>query len=112
MRSRAGGGSRKMRGLLVGIVTQIADPLSQGRVKVKFPTLADDVESNWARVIGFYAGASRGTMFVPEKGDEVMVAFDGGDPNHPYVIGAVWNGKHAVPGPGNSDGKNDHMCLI
>lgn len=108
MRSRAGGGSRKMRGLLVGIVTQIADPLSQGRVKVKFPTLADDVESNWARVIGFYAGASRGTMFVPEKGDEVMVAFDGGDPNHPYVIGAVWNGKHAVPGPGNSDGKNDH----
>ncbi|MCA9526076.1 MAG: hypothetical protein KC549_07225, partial [Myxococcales bacterium] len=57
---------------------------------------------------GWYAGNSRGTMFVPEIGDEVLVAFEGGDPNHPYVLGAVWNGEHAVPGPGNPDGANDH----
>jgi len=108
MRIRAGGGGRRMRGLAVGIVTNITDPEKMGRVKVKFPWLDDTVESNWARVVGFYAGGSRGTMFIPELGDEVMLAFDNGDPNHPYVIGAVWNGKHKVPGPGNPDGKNDH----
>lgn len=97
-----------MRGLAVGIVTNINDPEKMGRVKVKFPWLDDTVESNWARVTGWYAGASRGTMFIPEVDDEVMLAFDNGDPNHPYVIGAVWNGKHKVPGPGNTDGKNDH----
>ena len=108
MRTRAGGGGRRMRGLAVGIVTNISDPESLGRVKVKFPWLDDTIESNWARVIGWYAGNSRGTMFVPEVNDEVMLAFDNGDPNHPYVVGAVWNGKHKVPGPGNTDGKNDH----
>lgn len=108
MRIRAGGGGRRMRGLAVGIVTNITDPEKMGRVKVRFPWLDDTVESNWARIVGWYAGGSRGTMFIPEIGDEVMLAFDNGDPNHPYVIGAVWNGKHKVPGPGNSDGKNDH----
>ncbi len=108
MRIRAGGGGRRMRGLAVGIVTNITDPEKMGRVKVSFPWLDDTVESNWARIVGWYAGGSRGTMFIPEIGDEVMVGFDNGDPNHPYVIGAVWNGKHKVPGPGNTDGKNDH----
>lgn len=108
MRSRAGGGGRRMRGLAVGIVTNINDPEKMGRVKVKFPWLDDAAESNWARVTGWYAGASRGTMYIPEIDDEVIVAFDNGDPNHPYVVGAVWNGKHKVPGPGNADGKNDH----
>ena len=108
MRNRAGGGGRRMRGLVVGIVTNISDPEKMGRVKVKFPWLDDAAESNWARVVGFYAGASRGAMFIPEVNDEVMLAFDNGDPNHPYVLGAVWNGKSKVAGPGNTDGKNDH----
>ena len=108
---RSGAGGRRVHGLVVGIVTNITDPESRGRVKVRFPWMdgADDpVESHWARVVGFYAGGSRGAMTIPEVGDEVMVAFEKGDPNHPYVIGAVWNGEHTVPGPGNPDGKNDH----
>jgi uncharacterized protein involved in type VI secretion and phage assembly len=108
MMNRSGGGARKMRGLAVGLVSNISDPDKLGRVKVKFPWLADDLESNWARVAGWYAGGSRGTMFVPEVGDEVMCAFDNGDPNHPYVVGAVWNGKHKPHQPANADGANDH----
>ena len=112
---RSGGGGRKMRGVVVGIVSNINDPDQSGRVKVRLPWLDDQggspIETHWARVTGFYAGASRGAMFIPELGDEVMVAFGHGDPNHPYVIGAVWNGEHKVPGPGNTDGKNDHKWL-
>ena len=113
--TRSGGGGRKMRGVVVGIVSNINDPDQSGRVKVRLPWLDDQggspIETHWARVTGFYAGASRGAMFIPELGDEVMVAFGHGDPNHPYVIGAVWNGEHKVPGPGNTDGKNDHKWL-
>ncbi|MGK0362222.1 MAG: hypothetical protein ACI9U2_004542, partial [Bradymonadia bacterium] len=108
---RAGGGGRKIRGVVIGIVTNIKDPNEVGRVKVRFPWMdgADDpVESHWARLCGWYAGNSRGTLFVPEIGDEVLIAFEGGDPNHPYILGAVFNGEHEVPGPGNPDGENDH----
>ena len=112
---RSGGGGRSMRGVIVGIVSNINDPDQKGRVKVRLPWLDDQggspIETHWARVTGFYAGASRGAMFIPELGDEVMVAFSNGDPNHPYVIGGVWNGEHTVPGPGNPDGKNDHKWI-
>lgn len=105
---RSGGGGRRIYGVVVGIVSNIADPEQIGRVKVTFPWMGDGIESHWARVLGQYAGNSRGMMHIPEIGDQVMVGFDDGDPAHPYVIGAVYNGQHAVPGPGNPDGKNDH----
>lgn len=105
---RGGAGGRRIYGVVVGIVSNITDPEQIGRVKVEFPWMGDTIESHWARVTGQYAGSSRGFMHIPELGDQVMVAFDDGDPTHPYVIGAVYNGQHAVPGPGNTDGKNDH----
>ena len=43
------------------------------------------------------AGDDRGTWFVPEIDDEVLVGFGGGDPDRPYVVGALWNGKDAAP---------------
>ncbi|MCB9529824.1 MAG: type IV secretion protein Rhs, partial [Myxococcales bacterium] len=70
---RSGGGGRKMRGVVVGIVSNINDPDQQGRVKVRLPWLDDQggqpIETHWARVAGWYAGNSRGTMFIPELGD-------------------------------------------
>ena len=62
-----------VRGAVVGIVTNIVDPLSWGRIKVRFPWLHDDVESNWARIAQPYAGNGRGTFWLPEIGDEVCV---------------------------------------
>ena len=52
------------------------------------------------------AGSNRGTWFIPDKNDEVLVAFEGGDPRRPYVIGALWNGQDAPPVT-NDDGKNN-----
>jgi len=101
-------GGRDPRGhsVVVGIVTNNQDPEEQGRVKVRFPWLADQVESQWARVASPMAGNERGIFFLPEVNDEVVVAFEQGDMNHPYVLGALWNGVDKPPET-NSDGKNN-----
>ena len=85
--------------LLVGIVTNNQDPLGWGRVRVKFPTLTEEHESNWARVVAIGAGTLRGFDCLPEINDEVLVAFEHGDIHRPYVIGGVWNGRDATPEP-------------
>ena len=87
------GGSAHVYGVVVGIVTQNDDKDKLGRVKVKFPWLADAVESDWARVTQLGAGPNAGAVFIPEVNDEVLVAFEHGDPRHPYVIGGLYNGK-------------------
>lgn len=93
-------------GVVVGIVTSNHDPEGLGRVKVNFPWRGEKDESFWARVASLMAGDGRGVVFYPEVNDEVLVAFEHGDINHPYVIGALWNGKDKPPET-NSDGKNN-----
>ena len=82
---------------LVGIVTNNTDLKGLGRVKVKFPTLTENHESYWARVVGVGAGGSRGFYSLPEINDEVFVGFEHGDIHRHYIIGGVWNGKDAPP---------------
>jgi phage protein D/phage baseplate assembly protein gpV len=82
---------------LVGLVTNNQDPKGWGRVKVKFPTLTEEHESNWARVVGAGAGPDRGFWCLPEVDDEVLCCFEHGDIHRPYIIGGVWNGKDAPP---------------
>ena len=54
-------------------------------------------ESDWCRVVQPYAGNGYGAVFVPEKGDEVLVAFVHGDMRFPIVIGGLYNGKDKPP---------------
>jgi uncharacterized protein involved in type VI secretion and phage assembly len=96
----------RINGVVIGIVTNNNDPQGMGRVRVRFPWRGDDDESYWARVATMMAGKDRGTFFLPEVDDEVLVAFDHGDINHPYVIGALWNGVDTPPET-NADGKNN-----
>ena len=91
---------------VVGIVTNNKDPEELGRVKVKLPRISGEDESHWARVATFMAGKDRGAFFLPEVNDEVLVAFEHGDINMPYVIGSLWNGVDK-PLETNSDGKNN-----
>jgi uncharacterized protein involved in type VI secretion and phage assembly len=74
-------------GVVIGIVTNNKDKEGMGRLKVKFPWRGDSDESYWARVATVMAGKDRGTFFLPEVDDEVLVAFDHGDINHPYKAG-------------------------
>jgi len=93
-------------GVVVGIVTDNQDPNNMARVRVKFPWLSDDNESWWARIAVPMAGSGRGTYFLPEVDDEVLVGFEHGDVRSPYVVGALWNGKDSPP-TNNSDGQNN-----
>jgi uncharacterized protein involved in type VI secretion and phage assembly len=83
--------------VVVGIVTDNDDPERLGRVKLRFPSLSADYESNWARVAAPGNGASRGTVWIPEVNDEVLVAFEGGDRQRPFVLGGLWNGSDTPP---------------
>lgn len=85
--------------VMVGIVTDNNDPEGWGRVRVKCPTLTEEHESNWARVVAAGAGGQRGLDCLPEIDDEVLVAFEHGNIHRPYVIGGVWNGQDSPPAP-------------
>jgi phage protein D len=94
--------------VMVGIVTENNDPEGLGRVRVKCPTLTEEHESNWARVVATGAGSNRGFDCLPEIDDEVLVAFEHGNIHRPYVLGGVWNGTDAPPeavGDSVADGK-------
>jgi uncharacterized protein involved in type VI secretion and phage assembly len=98
--------AEKIPGVVIGVVSNNKDPDGWARVKVTFPWLSENEESQWARIVSFMAGNDRGAFFLPEVGDEVLVAFAHGDINYPYVIGALWNGSDKSPAK-NSDGKNN-----
>lgn len=90
----------RMQGVVVGIVKSVGDPQNVGRVQVHFPWLSDDNSSQWARVATLMAGPRRGSWFMPEVDDEVLVSFEHGDVQHPYIIGFVWNGRDKPPNDG------------
>jgi type VI secretion system secreted protein VgrG len=92
---------RPQRHLVPGPVTaevvEIEDPHLLGRIKVRYRWMPLDQVTRWLRVATPYTGNERGVHFTPEIGDEVLVAFEQGDPERAYVIGALWNGKDLAP---------------
>jgi Type VI secretion system/phage-baseplate injector OB domain len=80
-------------GVEVAIVTNVKDPDQLGRVKICFPRLPGKPESDWARVAQPAAGAGRGFYWIPQVNDEVLVAFERGQTQLPFVLGSLWNGK-------------------
>ncbi len=107
----SGGSSDRIYGVVTGIVTNNQDPENLGRVKVRFPWLSENDESWWARVATPMAGKQIGTYFLPEVGDEVLMAFEQGDVRFPYVLGALWNDPNKPPET-NEDGKNNKRAII
>jgi uncharacterized protein involved in type VI secretion and phage assembly len=94
-------GSRRLYGVYPALVREVQDPDGQGRVKVGVPSLGDPSGEGryeaWARVATFMAGPERGSWFPPDVDDEVLVCFEAGDPQRPYVVGGLWNGVDAPP---------------
>jgi uncharacterized protein involved in type VI secretion and phage assembly len=109
----AGYGGR-FYGVHPALVVDVVDPDRQGRVKVRLPWSPDAsgaVYEVWARVATLMAGAGRGSWFVPDKDDEVLVAFENGDPSWPYVLGALWNGRDQPPDTMDGAGRNPHRVI-
>jgi uncharacterized protein involved in type VI secretion and phage assembly len=89
----AGGGA----GVVIGQVSDCRDPEKQGRVRLKFPWLDDSYVSDWSRTVQPGAGKGRGAVIVPEVDDEVLVAFEQGSFQRPYVLGGLHNGVDTLP---------------
>ncbi|MCX6252204.1 MAG: phage baseplate assembly protein V [Bacteroidetes bacterium] len=87
------------------VVKDRDDPQKLGRVRVKFLWQDDNQMSPWLRIVTPNAGKGRGFFSVPELEEEVLVDFEGGDAEHPYVIGSLFNGE-AIPSKDNKDLKD------
>ena len=68
-----------------------------GRILVQFYWDRKKKPSRRVRVAQVWAGKTRGALFTPRVGDEVLVAYEEGDPDRPIVIGSVYNGTNTVP---------------
>jgi uncharacterized protein involved in type VI secretion and phage assembly len=96
-------------GVAPATVLDIKDPDNQGRVKVALPWSPDSGGGRyeaWARMTTLFAGNDRGSWFIPDTGDEVLVAFEHGDPRRPYVLGGLWNGSDKPPASMDGSGRN------
>jgi uncharacterized protein involved in type VI secretion and phage assembly len=89
---RGAPGARRFFGVVRAVVVDVQDPDAAGRIKVKFPSLPNAFES-WAAVSLPLGGNQSGLWALPEIGDEVVVAFEQGNPSNPVVLGSLWNGK-------------------
>lgn len=99
-----------VNGILVGIVADLDDPENLARVRVTYAFLGQD-RSRWAKLATLFAGNDRGSLFRPEPGDEVLLAFEMGDPDRPYVLGGLWNLSDRPPAMGEPAKENNWRLL-
>lgn len=91
-------------GLQIGVVSQLGeDPEGENRILVKVPTISTEEEGIWARVATLDAGENRGSFFLPEIGDEVIVGFIFGDPRDPVILGMLNSSNKPAPLEANDD---------
>ena len=97
--SAMGGSLSRMAGLVIATVVDVDDPEAQGRIQLQLSTMPEGsrTQTAWAPVAAPMAGLDRGAWLMPEVGDEALVGFVNGDPEHPYVVGFLWNGKDTPP---------------
>ncbi|MFE2287978.1 VgrG-related protein [Streptomyces sp. NPDC059443] len=114
--SGAGGDRGRIGGLVNATVTDTRDPEDRGRVKLAFPWLDGEYVSDWSRTAGL-GGKGGGGIFGPEVGDEVLVGFEQGRVDHPYVIGGLYNGQdkpsdHEAPLVDSTSGSTNRRSLV
>jgi uncharacterized protein involved in type VI secretion and phage assembly len=101
-----------LHGVYEATVTDVLDPEGLGRVRVRLASRkVSGLERAWARIATLMAGDRRGTWFVPDVGDEVLVAFEAGDPRRPYVVGALWNASAPPPETMDAAGTNPRRVI-
>jgi phage baseplate assembly protein V len=96
--SRTVSTDKRFYGVYSATVTKVEDDQGkEGRVKIICHWFDEQMETDWCRVAQIYAGNGYGAFFVPEPGDEVLLAFDNGDMRAPIILGGLYNGKDKPP---------------
>lgn len=99
-----------IHGLQIGIVTALEDPDGENRIQVKCPMIDKDAEGIWARIASLDAGKERGTFFLPEIEDEVIVGFINDNPNDAVVLGML--NSSAKPAPLTAADANNEKGFV
>ena len=99
-----------IQGLQTGIVTDLEDPDSQNRIRVRMPIIDNNEDGVWSRIATLDAGNNRGTFFRPEIDDEVIVGFMNNDPRNPVVLGML--NSSAKPSPLTASNQNDEKGYV
>ncbi|MER5362311.1 VgrG-related protein [Streptomyces sp. NPDC002785] len=107
----------RIPGLAIGVVTDIREGRDErGWVRLKFPWLDDTYVSDWVRTVQ-WGGQGGGGVFSPEVNDEVLVGFEQGLLDSPYVLGGLYNGvdkpsPHDVPLVDPTSGRVNRRSLV
>ena len=96
--SRSRSTDNRFYGVAEALITEVRN---DGMVKVTYPWFNDQMESEWCRVLQFFAGPDHGAFFIPKIESEVLVAFIHGDMRLPVVLGGLYNGQDQPPGTGS-----------
>ncbi|MFJ5518270.1 VgrG-related protein [Streptomyces griseoluteus] len=114
----AGSRGARIPGLAIGVVTDVREPngAEQGAVRLKFPWLDDTYVSDWTRTVQ-WGGKGGGGVVSPEVNDEVLVGFEQGLLDSPYVLGGLYNGvdkpsKHDVPLVDKTSGRVNRRSIV
>jgi uncharacterized protein involved in type VI secretion and phage assembly len=85
---------RPQSSVLTGTVINNCDPINQGKVLVRIPSLDQEV---WARMASPGAGSGAGLFYIPRPDDEVLVALNDNEPADAFIIGGLWNTLDSPP---------------
>jgi phage baseplate assembly protein V len=107
--SQSGSNELPYYGVYEALVSDVNDPAKEGRVKIKMPWFDPELETEWCRVRQFYAGNGYGAFYVPERGDEVLIAFIKGSMSAPVILGGLYNGNDKPPS--HRDDQTDQKML-
>jgi uncharacterized protein involved in type VI secretion and phage assembly len=101
-----------INGVLRAVVVDNRDPDDRGRVKVRFPqgpAAGQPGGEAWAQLATPMPRGTRGRWLLPEVQDEVLLAFEGGDPRRPVVVGSLWNSSASPP---DAAGAGDERIVL
>jgi uncharacterized protein involved in type VI secretion and phage assembly len=107
-------GDAQWYGVYLGRVLDIRDPEGLGRIKISVPSVTNESGrpyEAWARLATLFAGNHRGSWFIPDLEDEVMVAFEAGQPQQPFVLGSLWKSQDKPPTSMDVNGTNSTKII-
>ncbi|MFI0895408.1 VgrG-related protein [Streptomyces sp. NPDC020983] len=116
--ANAPGRGPRVPGLATGVVTDVREPDGEqnGAVRLTFPWLDGDYVTDWVRTVQ-WGGKGGGGVVSPEVNDEVLVGFEQGLLDHPFVIGGLYNGRdqpsrHDVPLVDGTSGRINRRSVV
>ncbi len=94
------------------LIARVTGRMDNGTYELAYNGMGQNAPSAPARMMMPNTGGGRGIHFMPEEGDTVVVAFTGGDPNSPVILGGLWNGAAPPPDQAQPSAENNIRTIV